>query len=199
MQWSWGQRVKGQGHSVLPVCVCGLISVLASCECVIVRWWSVMISCYSDGLWESSVIQHSVPRRHIQICGDTVIVLWCPAALLSQWPAAVTSRHCVISSAVSKCLRELLSGRHHCHSRHIIHPTRTWHCLTYAVNFLWELRCYSALSALTLLVGRREGHLVCKNWVMKCWCGYVSGVRCKWFAYGLANAMPPPSHHLLLY
>jgi len=27
-----------------------------------------------------------------------------------------------------------------------------------------------------------------KNWVMKCWRGYLSKVTCKWFAYSLADA-----------
>ena len=27
-----------------------------------------------------------------------------------------------------------------------------------------------------------------KNWVMTCWCGYLSGVRCRLFAYGPADA-----------
>ena len=45
-----------------------------------------------------------------------------------------------------------------------------------------------ALSALTLLVERQEGHLACKKkWVVGCWCGYLSGARCK-FAYGPADA-----------
>jgi len=41
-----------------------------------------------------------------------------------------------------------------------------------------------AFSALTLLVGRQEGHPVCKkNWVVGCWHGYVSRVRRR-LAYG---------------
>jgi len=43
-------------------------------------------------------------------------------------------------------------------------------------------------SALTLLVGCQEEHLACKNWVMRCWCGYLSGARCRLFAYGPADA-----------
>ena len=41
----------------------------------------------------------------------------------------------------------------------------------------------SAFSALMLSVGWQEGHSVCKNWVVTYWHGYLSGVRCKWFAY----------------
>ena len=44
-----------------------------------------------------------------------------------------------------------------------------------------------AFSALTLLVGRQEGHPTCKNWVVGCWCGYLSGARCR-LAYGPADA-----------
>jgi len=43
-------------------------------------------------------------------------------------------------------------------------------------------------SALTLLVGRQEEHPACKNWVMRCWCGYLSGVMCRLFAFGPADA-----------
>jgi len=36
-----------------------------------------------------------------------------------------------------------------------------------------------AFSALTLLVGRQEGHLACKNRAMSYGHGYQSGARCK--------------------
>ena len=50
--------------------------------------------------------------------------------------------------------------------------------------------CYSdniAFSALTLLVGRQEGHPACKNRVVRCWHGYLSGARCR-LAYVPADA-----------
>ena len=50
-----------------------------------------------------------------------------------------------------------------------------------------------AFSALTLLVGREETHPVCKNSVMTCWCGYLSGARCRLFAYGPADANASPN------
>ena len=34
-------------------------------------------------------------------------------------------------------------------------------------------------SAFMLLVGRQEGHPACKNWAVGCWCGYLSGARCR--------------------
>jgi len=51
----------------------------------------------------------------------------------------------------------------------------------------------SAFSALTLLVGQQEGHPACRNWVVRYWHGYLSEVRCKWFAYGPADATATPS------
>ena len=42
-----------------------------------------------------------------------------------------------------------------------------------------------AFSALTLLVGRQEGHLACKKLSGGVWCGYLSGARCR-LAYGTA-------------
>ena len=51
-----------------------------------------------------------------------------------------------------------------------------------------------AFSALTLLVVPQEGHPACKKYVvMRCWRGYLSGARCKWFAYGSADATATPS------
>jgi len=35
---------------------------------------------------------------------------------------------------------------------------------------------------------RQEGHPACKNWVVRYWRGYLSGTRCKLFAYGPADA-----------
>ena len=37
----------------------------------------------------------------------------------------------------------------------------------------------NAFGALTLLVGHQEEHPACKNWAMRCWCGCLSGARCK--------------------
>jgi len=51
----------------------------------------------------------------------------------------------------------------------------------------------NAFSALTLLAGHQEEHPACKNGVMRCWCGYQSGVRCKLFACGPADATASPS------
>jgi len=56
----------------------------------------------------------------------------------------------------------------------------------------------SAFSALTLLVGHQEQHPACKNWVMRCWCGYLSAARWRLFAYGPAHATATPKpYHLL--
>jgi len=53
----------------------------------------------------------------------------------------------------------------------------------------------STSSALTLLVGCQEEHPACKNWVMRRWCGYLSGARL--FACGPADATSiPKPHHL---
>ena len=53
-----------------------------------------------------------------------------------------------------------------------------------------------AFSALTLLVGRQEGHPACKkSRVVGCWCGCLSEARCR-LAYGPADATA--THCLLL-
>ena len=50
-----------------------------------------------------------------------------------------------------------------------------------------------AFSALMLLAEWQEWHPACKNWVVRNWHGYLSGARCKWFAYGSADATTTPS------
>jgi len=66
-----------------------------------------------------------------------------------------------------------------------------WNC---KVKFLFLFaEAGGAFCGLTLLAGHREKHLACKNWVIKCWRGYLSGARCKWFAYGPADATATPS------
>ena len=52
-----------------------------------------------------------------------------------------------------------------------------------------------AFSALTLLVGRQEGHRPVKNWVVGYWHGYLSGAICR-LAYGPADAT---ATHCLLF
>jgi len=47
-----------------------------------------------------------------------------------------------------------------------------------------------AFSALALLVGRQEEHPACKNWVVRYWHGYLSGTRCKLFAFGPSSLAP---------
>jgi len=43
-----------------------------------------------------------------------------------------------------------------------------------------------------LLVGWQEGHMACQNWVVRYWRDYLSRARCKWFAYGPADATATP-------
>ena len=60
------------------------------------------------------------------------------------------------------------------------------------------MMCPHAFSALTLLVGHQEEHVACKKLVMRCWCGCLSGARCRLFAYCPADATAiPKPHHLL--
>jgi len=44
---------------------------------------------------------------------------------------------------------------------------------------------------------KRTWREVVQNEVTKCWCGYLSGSRCKWFAHGPADATA--THHILLH
>jgi len=61
------------------------------------------------------------------------------------------------------------------------------HCVVCVISPSW-LYCLCAFSALMLLVGWQEGYPACKNWVMGCWRGCLSGQRCR-LACGAADAI----------
>jgi len=54
--------------------------------------------------------------------------------------------------------------------------------LAHTVSVLW--RCW---------LHGRKGIQPVKIWVVRYWCGYLSGVRCKWFEYGPPDATAIPS------
>ena len=61
----------------------------------------------------------------------------------------------------------------------------------YCQLFKFSFRCFcviDAFSALTLFVEHQEEPPVCKDWVLRCWCGYLCGVRCRLFA--MVQLMP---------
>jgi len=63
------------------------------------------------------------------------------------------------------------------------------------VGLFARLLTICAFSALTLLVGRQEGHPACKKLSGGCWRGCLSGARCR-LAHGSADATA--THCLLL-
>ena len=75
------------------------------------------------------------------------------------------------------------------------HPTACTRDLQKALPVFVSLAASIAFNALTLLVGRQEGHPACKKRVVGCWRGYLSGARCR-LAYGPADATA--THCLLL-
>ena len=66
-------------------------------------------------------------------------------------------------------------------------------CSVVVVTVCLMDRKYIAFSALSLLVGHLKEHVAFKNWVIRCWSGYLSGARWEWFAYGPADATATPS------
>jgi len=48
---------------------------------------------------------------------------------------------------------------------------------------LLRLQCFDTVGCVS---GRASGQQ--NSWVMRCWCGYQSGARCRLFAYGPADA-----------
>ena len=60
--------------------------------------------------------------------------------------------------------------------------------INYYYYYLLIINYINCLQCFDILVGCQEKHPACKNWVMRCWCGYRSGARCWLFAYFPAYA-----------
>ena len=90
------------------------------------------------------------------------------------------------------CRRVFMDVEHlRCRDRQLLLELSFWTLL----YFLKLSDSNYAFSALTLLVGRQEGHPACKKQSGGVWCGYLSGARCR-LAYGPADATA--THCLLL-
>ena len=119
--------------------------------------------------------------------------------LSADWPHTVWS-----APWMSRWLLRFVTNTH---SRQVstdeLWPARSDSCIVCCVlklnwissKFITLIWWTGAFSALTLLVGRQEGIRPVKNWVVGCWRGYLSGVRCR-LAYGPADATA--THCLLL-
>ena len=100
----------------------------------------------------------------------------------------------VFGFSVRLCLRMCMHPCM-CLSKHILWPA----CNQFLVCNTFFILFY-AFGALTLLAGHQEEHPVCKNWVMRCWCSYLSGlwsevqIVCIWSSW--CHCIPKP-HHLL--
>jgi len=57
---------------------------------------------------------------------------------------------------------------------------------------------FGAFGVLTLLVAHQEEHRACRNWVLRCGCGYLSQATCRLFAYGPADATAFPKPRRIL-
>jgi len=62
--------------------------------------------------------------------------------------------------------------------------SRRFSSLVIFTGVLWRT---TAFGVLKLLVRRQEEHPARKNWLVRCWRGYLTGASCKWFAYGPAD------------
>jgi len=77
-------------------------------------------------------------------------------------------------------------GKNRCVAKLVLSSINLYVSVFTTFYFVLSFYCI-AFSALTLLFGQKEGHLACKNWVVECWRGCLSGVRCR-LAYGPADA-----------
>jgi len=96
--------------------------------------------------------------------------------------------HCAV---VVHCSADLQSVHGFCCCDNTLPNVKCQRVLELALCLVTGYRLSTAFSVLTLLV--RKNIWPVKNWVMKSWCANLSAVRCKWFAYGPADATATPS------
>ena len=93
------------------------------------------------------------------------------------------------------CSRIILQCRHALMAPHLMACLHCRHDMLRMSQTCWQQQetgerfWISVFSDLTRLSVRKSIRPV-QDWVMRCWCGYLSGARCKWFA---ADATATPS------
>ena len=118
-------------------------------------------------------------------------VINCELALLSTW---IHNCHCILLCYVAQNAQCITFGVVGCKKTYI---ESIWSCI------VWKQLNLSLLPLPVLLpsvlwrcwLGSRKGIRPVKNWVVGCWCGYLSGARCR-LAYVPLDATA--THCLLL-
>ena len=88
-------------------------------------------------------------------------------------------------------IMQLLTLMNHVYSRHATCKQRhlrlrTYHVVPMTTRLVSQLVTTNYLQCFET-VGWASGR-TCKNWVMRCWCGYLSGAKCILFPYGTVDA-----------
>ena len=94
------------------------------------------------------------------------------------------------------CWRQVANLDQQCYLRTVRHPSPYWKNKWPGLYLLWLNLKHSKLPKLPSVLwhcclGGRKGIRPVKNWVMRYWRGYLSGARCKWFAYAQLMPLPP--------
>ena len=159
--WYWLTWIVPEKTAVKLVCVCVIRKSVNQWACEVQRVIMVCLCRVSLSSWATaqSLCSWSSTRRRLTLS-------WCGCK-----PPSYSS-----SSFESSMFHE---------SRGVLYWTRVLgcYCLCRIMN-KWHCCTFSAL---TLLNGCQEEHPACKKWMMRCWCGYLSGVRWTLFAYGPAD------------
>jgi len=125
-----------------------------------------------------------------------VICAYCLTGGGGIWGTADFPQGCVPDAGTGRGINRLSPSTHWGFLCPLMLACLSCFCMylgTRSFHVLIAVQLADAFSAVTLLVGHQEEHSACKNWVMGCWCGYLSGARCRLFAYGPADATAIPN------
>ena len=116
--------------------------------------------------------KYSIILRHFTSTRTCTDGEECPVSAIN-WRDVHVDRH----GQLSPVIRHTYITHTRSTQREISYDKHALCCCHSVPSVLW--RCW---------LGGRNGIRPVKNWVVRYWHGYLSEVRCKWFAYGLANA-----------
>ena len=176
----------GRSYSLFSfVSLLFIIQFSSVCKCIIYNFITVFLSTFfSQFVFFFRICLSTFPVNHTDLWLSRVVDFLGANFSMASCIISLNKFHIRLDDSNFKLISDIRSGTNSCTALLFRQDS------VIPVGF-----CDYKFSALMLLVGQQEGHPACKNWVVGCCGGYLSGARCR-LAYGPADATA--THCLLL-
>jgi len=148
-------------------------------------------------------VTHSLTQGHWQSC-HSIGHTWFPKSLVTMSPSCTISEILpIICQNLNRSCDRDYTHLSDCLSiwkltLHVVNQCTKFeisslsHSRDISGDYTYKIDILQCFDAVRWAAGRTR-HPAYKNWVVRYWRGYLSGARCKWFAYGPADATATPS------